>query len=169
MGTKIVLGQVFGFLAMALMCLSYQINSKSKLLLVQTAGCACTCISYMLLGAMSGFVLNIACIIRNGVYCFLPTKSKKGIAAGCLIALVMGALGAVSWQGAVSLLIIGGLMINTVFMSVGDPQLLRKSILLTSSLILIYNIFVFSMGGICSEGISIVSAAIGIARFSNKK
>ncbi|MBQ3591957.1 MAG: YgjV family protein, partial [Clostridia bacterium] len=54
----------------------------------------------------------------------------------------------------------------TVFMSMRSPQLLRISILFTCSLILVYNIFVFSIGGILNESVSIVSAAIGIVRFT---
>jgi hypothetical protein len=78
-------------------------------------------------------------------------------------------LGAISWQGYVSLLIIVALALNTVFMSVGDPQLLRKSVVFTSSLVLIYNCFVFSLGGIANEGVSIVSSIIGIIRFYKGK
>ena len=68
-----------------------------------------------------------------------------------------------------SLLIIFALAANTIFMSFGNPQLLRKSILLTSTCVLIYNVFVFSIGGITNEGISIVSSVIGIIRFRKEK
>ena len=169
MDTKIILGQVFGIAATVLLCLSYQTNSKGKLLLMQTAGCAATCLSYLFLGAMSGFALNVVCVARNGIFYFLPAKSQKALITGFVIAGVMAIVGGLSWQGAVSLIIISALMINTVCMSTGDPQLLRKSILLTSTMVIIYNIFVFSLGGICAEGLSIISAATGIIRYKNKK
>ena len=68
-----------------------------------------------------------------------------------------------------TLLIIFALAANTIFMSFGNPQLLRKSILLTSTCVLIYNVFVFSIGGIANEGISIISSVIGIIRFRKEK
>ena len=82
----------------------------------------------------------------------------------------MVGLGALSWQGPISLLVIIALALNTMVMSLGKPQLLRQSVLLTSSMILVYNIFVFSLGGIVNESVAIVSSAIGIVRFvANKK
>ena len=82
-----------------------------------------------------------------------------------LLAAAMVVVGAFSWQGPVSLMIIVALAANTIFMSFGNPQLLRKSVRGTSTLVLLYNIFVFSIGGIANEGLSIISSAVGIARF----
>ena len=75
----------------------------------------------------------------------------------------------VSWQGPISLLVIIALAINTIVMSLGKPQRLRESVLLTSSMVLVYNIFVFSLGGIVNESVAIVSSVIGIVRFVAKK
>ena len=82
--------------------------------------------------------------------------------------MVMCILGATSWQGIHSLLIIAGLAINAVFVALGVPQWLRKSILLTSTLVLIYNIIEFSVGGIANEVLAIASAVVGIVRFRTK-
>ena len=81
---------------------------------------------------------------------------------------MMGILGAMSWQGPISLLIIVALAANTVFLSLGKPQVLRYSILVTSLMVLIYNIYVLSIGGILNESIAILSAFIGIIRFRKK-
>ena len=61
------------------------------------------------------------------------------------------------------------LAINTVFMALGVPQWLRKSILLTSMLILIYNILEFSVGGMINEVLAISSVVVGIVRFRKEK
>ena len=55
-------------------------------------------------------------------------------------------------------------MINTMYLSVQSPQTIRKSILLTSTMILIYDIFVSSYGGIINEALAITSSIIGIIR-----
>ena len=160
-----IIGQVLGILATIVTVISYQMNTKKSLLLVQTAATACTCLAYLFLGAASGFALNVVCIIRNVVFYFQKGSGKGHMIPTLLLATAMVVLGALSWQGPVSLLIIAALAANTVFLSFGNPQLLRKSILGTSSLVLLYNIFVFSLGGIANESLAIVSSLVGIVRF----
>ena len=163
--TQQLIGQTLGILATVITVISYQMNTKRSLLLVQTAATACTCLAYLFLGAASGFTLNIVCIIRNIVFYFQKDSGKVHTVSALVLAAAMVAVGALSWQGPVSLLIIVALAANTIFMSFGNPQLLRQSVLGTSSMILLYNIFVFSIGGIANEGLSIVSSAVGIVRF----
>ena len=164
-----LLGQALGILATVITGISYQMNTKRSLLLVQTAATACTCLAYLFLGAASGFALNVVCIIRNVVFYFQKGSGKGHMTPAILLSAAMVVLGALSWQGAVSLLIIIALAANTIFLSFGDPQLLRKSILGTSSLILAYNIFVFSLGGIANESLAILSSIVGIIRYRKEK
>lgn len=163
--TQQIIGQILGILATVITGISYQMNTKRSLLLVQTAATACTCLAYLFLGAASGFALNVVCIIRNVVFYFQKGSGKGHMIPALLLATAMVVLGTLSWQGPVSLLIIAALAANTVFLSFGNPQLLRKSILGTSSLVLLYNIFVFSLGGIANESLAIVSSIVGIVRF----
>lgn len=167
--TQQIIGQVLGILATIVTVISYQMNTKKSLLLVQTAATTCTRLAYLFLGAASGFALNVVCIIRNVVFYFQKDTGRAHTVAAALLAFAMVVLGLLSWQGPVSLLIIAALAANTVFMSFGNPQLLRKSVLGTSTLVLLYNIFVFSLGGIANESLSIFSSAVGIARFRREK
>ena len=160
-----IIGQILGFVATALTVLSYQVNTKRALLLVQTAATVCTCLSFLFLGATAGFVLNIVCIVRNVCFYVQATPTRRCTWTAVGLSLVMGVLGALSWEGAVSLLIILPLMANTLFMSRGDPQLLRYSVTVTSTLILLYNVYAFSLGGILNEGLSVVSSIVGILRY----
>ena len=165
MTTTYVLGQILGIFAPILTTLSYQANTKRKLLFIQTLATLCICISYLLLDAPSGFALNVVCLTRNVSFFFLNEKTKFNRVAAGGFALMMIPLGILSWQGAISILMITALAINTVCMSFGIPQLLRKSILLTSTMVLIYNCYVFSIGGILNEALAIISSVIGIIRF----
>ena len=160
-----IIGQIFGVVATCLTFLSYQASTKRNLLIIQSLGTMCTAISYLFLGATSGFVLNIVCIIRNVVFYFQKQGSKASLISGVAFAVVMVVLGAFFWQGWVSILIIVALAANTVFLSFGKLQLLRKSILATSTIVLVYNVFVFSVGGIINEALTIVSSIIGLIRF----
>ena len=161
----LIIGQILGITATIITFISYQMNKKNTLLAVQTAATLCTCLSYLFLDASSGFVLNIICLVRNVVFYFQKKGTPFSYVSTSLLVIAMIVSGALSWQGAVSLLIIVALATNTMFMSIGEPQLLRKSILFTSTLVLIYNCLVFSIGGIANEAVSIVSSVIGIFRF----
>ena len=161
-------GQIFGYMAALMMFLSYQTKTPKKLLTVQSCSVVCIIIHYLLIGAASGFILNIACLLRNFVYYFDKVKIFKHPLCPYAMALLMGALGALSWQGPVSLLIIIALMVNTVFMSFNNNQLLRASVIVTSSMILLYNLFVSSYGGMINESIGIISSIIGLYRYRKR-
>lgn len=165
---KILIGQAFGILAVILTFVSYQCKGKRSLLISQTSSSAAMVLHYLFLGASTGYVLNIICILRNFIYFFKNKKPFDNPVIPYILAVIMGVAGAYSWNGLPSLLIISALMINTVFLA-RSPQSLRKSILLTSSLILIYNIFNLAIGGIINESVAITSSAIGIYRFRSNK
>ena len=118
-----IIGQALGFAAALLMFLSYQTKEAKKLLMVQNAGVCCIIVHYLLIGATSGFLLNVACLIRNFVF-YNTQRVKLFSHPLCPYALsfMVGCAGALSWQGPVSLLIIIALMVNTVFESKPYPS-----------------------------------------------
>lgn len=163
-----IIGHILGFIAIGLFFVSYQIFDKRRLVLTQTMATALLCLQYLLIGAYSGFALNVVCIIRNALYYFRDKKENKGLILPILLAGVMLAVSVFSWEGYHSLLIISGLVINTVCMGVFNAQNLRKSVLLTCVLVLIYNIFEGSYSGMISESVSWTSALIGVIRYNEK-
>ena len=82
---------------------------------------------------------------------------------------MMGIMGVISWQGPMSLLIIIALVVNTLFLYFPNVQSLRKSVIVTSSLIMIYNIYYCVWGGVFNELIAISSSVIGIYRYRKTK
>ena len=68
--TQEIIGQILGIIATIITFLSYQMNTKKTLLIAATAATLCTCLSYLFLGASSGFVLNVVCLIRNVAFIF---------------------------------------------------------------------------------------------------
>ena len=164
-----IAGQIIGIIATVITAFSYQLNTKKSLLAAQTSATVCTCLSYLLLGASSGFALNAVCILRNLCFYFQKEGQKLFYVSTAAFSAMMALLGILSWQGPISLLVTAALILNTFFLSLGKPQLLRYSILLTSSMVLIYNVYVLSIGGIMNEGIAIFSSLIGILRFRRSR
>ena len=85
------------------------------------------------------------------------------------ISVIMGAIGILSWQNWYSIFVVLGLIINSYCMSFSNPQSIGKSILVTSPLVLIYDVLVLSVGGAVYESIAIISAVIGILRTKRKQ
>ena len=161
------IGHVLGFVSVGLFFYSYQCTEKRKLMVIQTVATALSCVQYLLIGAFSGFALNIVCIIRNLAFYFRDKYKRTDIVLPVLFSLCMAGASAFSWEGIHSLLITAGLVVNTMCMGLFDAKDFRKTILISSSLILIYNVFASSYSGMLSESISLVSVIIGIIRYSS--
>lgn len=161
-------GQIIGWVAALLTFISYQCKEHKALLTVQTLSSLSICISYLLLDAQSGMLLNVICIIRNFIIYKKDLKIFSYPFWPYLLAVVMAVTGALSWQGPISLLIIAALTVNTLFLYFPNVQNLRKSILFTSTLVLIYNVFYSVWGGVVNEAIAISSSVIGIYRYKKQ-
>ena len=160
-----LIGHVFGFISVGLFFYSYQRTQKSKIMIIQTVATALSCVQYLLIGAFSGFALNIVCIVRNFIFFYRDRNRSTKLTSPILLALCLAVVSIFSWEGIHSLLITLGLVVNTICMGVFNTKTFRKTILISSSLILVYNIFAFSYSGILSESISLISVIIGIIRY----
>ena len=156
METTVLIGQLMGLVAVVLGFVSFQMRTQKQLLVVQTATTIAFCIHYYLIGATSGMMLNLLGIARNLAYYHKDKPLFSGRKCPIFFAVVMGLLGLLSWQGYYSIFVVLGLVINTLCLSCTDPQNIRKSILVTSPMVLIYDAFVMSIGGVIYESFVIV-------------
>ena len=163
------IGHMLGFISVALFFYSYQCTGKRKLLIVQTVATALSCVQYLLIGAFSGFALNVVCIMRNLAFYYRDKYRRTDLILPIAFSACMAVVSVFSWEGAHSLLITAGLVVNTMCMGMLGASNFRKSILISSTLILAYNFFALSYSGMLSESISLVSVIIGIIRFSTSQ
>lgn len=163
-----IIGQALGIVAVILGFINYQVKTRKQVLYVNIATTVCLSLHYMLIGAYSGMALNAIGIVRNVVYFFTENNEKLNRRVAAAFAIIMGVVGALSWESWYSVFIIAGLLINSYCMSFKNPQNLRKSILISCPMALIYNCFVMSVGGIIHESIAIISAVIGLFRYKKK-
>ena len=168
-----LIGQFFGILAVILGFVSFQMPTQKKVLIAQIATSVVFIIHYILIGATSAVWLNLVGLFRNIAY----FSRESGVKAKFLysrnlpivFAVIMAIMGVLSWENVYSLLIIFGITINTICLSFKNPQNLRKSILISSPLVLLYDVVVISVGGIVYESVAIISSIIGIIRFRKGK
>jgi len=160
-----LIGQILGIVAVILGFITYQMKSPKWLLIVNLITCGVFCAHYLLIGAISGAVMNGIGILRNVVYTNRDKKCFSSPVWPFVFAAIMLISGLVTWQDWRSVLMICALVINSLALSMKNAQHIRWSLLITCPLVMIYDVLLHSYGGIVYEGMSIVSAVIGIIRF----
>ena len=164
-----IIGQVISVIAVIVSFITYQMKSSRDIFITLSIATGISCVAYALLGGTVALVLNLFSIVRNISYCYKDKKFFSGKWLPIVLALIMGVLSIFTWEGAYSAFFVVGIMLNTLAMGYFSPQNLRKSILLTSSLILIYNLFIPSIGGTINEMVAITSSIIGLVRYRKAK
>ena len=157
-----VLGQILGFISFGIAFVLYQIKDRKHLLIVQTLLVTVMGIHYFCLEAYPAMAMNLFGVLSNVIYYRKDVFKWKY--TPIIVSLFMMSVGIFTASGIWSVLVIIGLTINTYCLSFENTQHLKISILITSPLVLIYNVIMFSLGGILLETISIISAVIFLVR-----
>ena len=160
-----IFGQCLGGVAIALGFASYQMKTQKQILLLQAITTAVFGLHYLMIGAMTGMAMNLLGIARTLTYYFRYGKKGGERIIPVIFAVVLGVAGILTWEAWYSVFVFSGLVIHTLCLAFRDPQNMRKSILVTSPLVLIYDIFTLSIGGMVYETVAIVSSVIGIVRY----
>ena len=164
-----IIGQGLGVVAVILGFLSFQMKTQRLLLFMQMLTGVVFCVHYGLIGATAGMALNAVGVVRTFVYFLCEKKNYRRRWVPIAWTVIMGAAGIITWDAWFSVFCLCGLVINTFCLSFSDPQNVRKSILVTSPMVLTYNVFAFSIGGIIYESVVIISSVIGIITYRNLK
>lgn len=159
-----IIGQIFGVIAIALGFLSYQMKTAGRILLLQALTGVVFAVHYLMIGAITGMAMNVVCFVRCIVYYFRNKRGSTEKISPIVFTLIMAVIGIITWDAWYSVFVFFGILINTLCMAFSNPQKVRASILVTSPLVLIYDAFALSFGGMVYESVAIISAAIGIAR-----
>ena len=163
------IGQGFGILAIVFGFVSYQVKTQRSLLLVQSLTAVAFCAHYGLLGAFPAMVMNALNIVRNVVYDHRNQRNDTRPAVPILFAVLQATMCLLTWNAWYCVFILVGIVANTLFMSLQNPQTVRISILFTSIIILVYDLFASAYGGALYESVALISAAIGIWRMAQKE
>ena len=169
MDIREIIGQIFGIIAVILGFVMYQIKDAKRILMVQIFICLVFCIHYFLLEATSGLILNAVGAVRSITYYNRDKLEKCEKYLPVIFAVIMAIMGICFWEAWYSIFVVVGLVINSVALSFKKPQNLRKSILISSPLVIIYDAFIMSIGGIIFESVSVISSVIGLIRYKNSK
>lgn len=174
-----LVAQIIGLFAMAFNILSYQQKTRNKAIAFQLCGGALFAVNFLLLGAITGSILNIIAAIRAIV--FLNKDKLKadhpawlaGFIVTYLIsyALTFTVFGKEATLGnlIVEFLPVIGMTATTISFRLSDAKAIRRYGLISSPSWLVYNIANFSIGAICCEVLSLCSIVIGMFRLDRKQ
>lgn len=172
--------QAIGVVATILVFVSYQTKTSHTIVLLQCCAAALFAVHYYLLGAMAGCLIGIVATLRNAVfsmadrrrfaasYWWIPVFIGAGLGVYVLSFTVFGT----EWNAKnalIELLPFFGMSVQTVAMRLKNPQHVRvvngSSIPFWSS----YNIIQGSIGGLCSDAVTVLSTTVGYLRYRKKQ
>ena len=174
MGTKELIGQVFGIFGLLMFAFSFQLKSSKKLIFVQGIGGMMFFINFLLIGAYGGALFNLTILVRGLLYLKKDNKIWKPILVEVLftvayiysISLVDGDV----LQIILTTLPYISLLIMSVLMWRENGKLIRIfQIGALSPSWLIHNIFNFTLGGILAELFNMFSAIVSLLRFKSHR
>ena len=160
----IIIGQILSIAAVVLGFISFQMRSAKGLLAFQIATALAFSAHYFLIGAPTACALNFISVIKLVCYYIRNKRQSTNPIIPIFFSLLILITSILTWDGWYSSFIMVGLFINAIGFALSNVQTIRKLNLIKSPLCLIYNICVFSTGGIIFEAASIVSSIIGLAR-----
>lgn len=164
-----ILTQIIGIAAMAASVYSFQLNKHKHIMIVQIIATALFGIQYYLLGAFTGAMLDAVGVVRDIVFYNKDKKWASGNVWTVVFSLMMVVFGIVTYQGVASIFMIVSMVFNTITFSFTKPKLVRRTILIASPFMLVYNILTGSIGGIINEIFAEISSVVGMFRHDFKK
>ena len=173
-----IAGQIISLFAMACNILSYQQKKQSRLIFLQLFGGALFSVSFFLLGATIGGILNLIATVRAVLFLFpekLHTKHPAWLAGFIATYIAVYVLSFTTFgiepspiAFAIEVLPIIGMTALSIGFMLGDSRRMRRLGLISSPAWLIYNIYYASSGAIICEVISLASILIGMYRHDRK-
>lgn len=171
--------QIISIVAMVFNILSYQQKSRKGIIAVQFVGGTLFAISFLMLGAYSGGLLNVVGAVRAILF-YNRDKFRMdkpvwlviffAIYLACYaMTFVVFKTEPTPFNFAIEILPVIGLVATTFAYRHTQAKVLRRFSLISSVSWLIYNFVAMSVGAICCEILSLASIIIAMLRFDIKK
>jgi hypothetical protein len=162
--------QIVGIIAAVVLWASFQCKNTKRLFLMQLISSTIFSLHFLLLGAYTGMILNLAEVLRS--YLLYQGNKKWASHRITMIAvmLMFAVSGAITWDGWLSLLPTAAMVLGTLFMWSRNGKTLRFAMLFfISPCWLVYNIAMGSIAGVLTEVVNIASIIISFLRFGIKE
>lgn len=168
MSNKEIIAQILGFVPLILAYFVFFFNDRRKMLITKTVTDILWTVHLIMMGAVSGAIINGICIVRGIAFLNKEKVKKAGIIVPILFSAVMLISSALSWNGIISLLPAIGSTLGVIGYWCNKPENMRRVIFPGLVLWLIYCISVGSVPSTINNAISIISIIITEIRCRKK-
>ena len=158
---------LFGALGAGANILIYQQKTGQRLIAYKLISDVLWALHYLFLGAYSGIVVAVVAALREFVYLFKEKKWASFRGMPIIFMLISIALGIWAWGGYLSLLTMAASLIAIGGFWKKSPRLSRILAFPIAISLLVYDILCGSYLGIVNECVSMISATVGIIRYSS--
>lgn len=175
-----IFSQGVGILATFATVFSFQFKTQKGIMTMQSVGTVLWTLHFLLIGALSGSLLNLMCAARAIIYAKRSSKewakSVSWVYIFTVTALVIYALQFIAFgkEPTIKNLIVEflptlGVISTNVGYRLESGFKVRCSQFISSPAWMIYNVFSHSIGGVITEIFSLVSTIVGIIRHDIKR
>ena len=167
---KETVGQIIGFVAMAIIVFSYQQKSHKNILIFQMVSGLLFTVHFFLIGAYTGCVSNLIGAFRSLVYANRGKNKFTDFKLWPVIfSVIFTASGILTWDNIFSVFPIFAMVASSVVLWIDSPRINRAFSIPTSACWLVYNIPNHSISGIATEIFVLSSIVVGMLRLDRKK
>lgn len=159
-----IIGQILSMVAVVVGFIAFQMKSSKGIVFFQIIAALIFSAHYLLIGAMTAMALNLVAALKCTCYYIRNKRQSKGLFLPIFFTALVIVTSILTWDGWYSAFLMAGLVVNAIALSLSNPQTIRKLTLLKSPLRLIYNLCVFSTGGIIFETFSLISVIIALVK-----
>ena len=159
-----IVGQLLSIVAVVLGFISYQMKTPKGVITFQIITAFVFSVHYLMIGVMPAMALNFLSGINSVFFYIREKRGSKSLIVPLYVITSVIVTSLMTWDGWYSALIMVGLVVGAISLAVSDTQKTRVCMLIKSPLCLIYNIIVFSTGGIIYECAVLVSSVLGLVR-----
>lgn len=152
-----IIAQIIGLFALIVLIISFNKNKNEDLLKYQIISSLLFGLQYLLLNAITGFFMNVLCMIRNIIF---SRYKKVPIYYLIIIIILMIVLGLLSYQDIYSILPIIAVVLYSIALYKGQNKVIRIIELISCSLFIVYNIKVGAYIGLISTIIEFIGCLI---------
>ncbi len=171
-----IIAQILSILSCAGIIFSFQLKNNRHLFITQTLAALGFGISYLLLGALDGFLINAVAFTNTAILLNKKLKKKSILIMICAAFPIISIISTLTYNGdwglikiletTFSFLIAIAQIIYTIATWKDDGKKIRKMrLFFVTPAWLGYNIVVFSLGGIICETFNIISILISFIRY----
>ncbi len=160
-----IIPQAVGILAVATFLFSYQLKRKRDIIICNTVSRCLYIIQYVLLGALSGAVLDVLGVFAS----VLAERSRTGFisrhrrATLIVTDIAIIAVGLLLYESPFSLLPIVGVLLHTGAFWLSNERAVRRLSLLGSPFWLVYNLHSRAYGSAIGDILTMISIVIAMA------